>query len=764
LTMRVRASADRIRLTAVLLALLTLTPGAVAAQQDREGDTADRGERDAATSSKPSDPSAGNGNGEAVALDTIAVEAIPQIGAYDVDGAYRVGSSSFAMGGTDASVKETPFTFSILDEDFLRDSNPDEIDELSDFTPGIQRGNQVNNSSQVFVSRGFQLGRDSILINGTRQSDGFAITPKELVSSIEFYRGPSSILSGQSPPGGAANIVTKKPLAEPFVRVTGEYDNHRKRKAAIDYNSGHFDFLGLPSAFRLNLMLDNSDTFREAVKRDVSAIAPVITLDLTKRSRLTLEANLIDWENTDDRGLPIVEGDTDKGADRFERSTFLLGTTDKQNEREQTRLMADFSHRFNDQLRTNLQFTYGDTERSQFSVFPAVLPASERPAFDPSTGTLRRSHFGTKDAFESIDARADLQFEFDTGILRHRGLAGLQFRKFERRDRFSSFIRDADSVNVDNPDINLPFLATSGPAGGLESDQSAREAFLQDAVRVTGGPLAGLHGVLGGRLIDFEEDVEPQPSDEELVGRAGIGYTPPALPALTVFGNYSESFDPQQRVASNGEVLKPEEGVQWEAGAKAEFLRGDLLVTATYFDVENTNVAASDTTTPDPRDVVAIGEQKNRGVEVEAVGRLHQDLFVRAQYTFNDSEIADDPVRAGNELAITPDHSGSIWARYDLPRFAPGLFGNKPERFSLLGGFVHVGDRFVSVNNDLRLTDYQRIDLTGRYTVDDRTHIELQLQNLTDSRFFVGGNTDTPINSARPGQPITVGFTIRHEF
>jgi len=650
-------------------------------------------------------------------------------------------------------LQETPFSVSVLDQDFLEDLDAPELDESAQFVPGLQMGNQVNNIAQVFQSRGFQLGRDGILVNGTQQSDAFSIIPSGLVSAVESVRGPASILVGQSPPGGAINIVTKKPMNERFAEIHGRYDENKTRGGGIDLNTGELSVAGRPVYFRFNAGGENSSSFRDAVERDTYYIAPVVTSDLTDRTRLTLEANIIGWEATGDRGIPIFDAGTDQAADRFDRSAFLLGTTDKQNEREQYRLMLDLSHRAAEALTINYQFTYGKTDRTFFSIFPRAI--------DPQSGLLSRDHFGTEDEFESIDTRLDGEFAFDTGALRHNGIVAVQYRDFERTDKFTSFIAGADAVSLENPVNDAPFLADDGPAGGLQGDQTSLEWFLQDSVSVTSGPLAGLSALAGFRFISFEDDASaPEIDEEEFVSRFGLTYTPPIAPWLSVYGSYSESFNPQQATDSAGNALSPEEGEQWEAGAKMVLLEERLLITASYFDLENTNVAASDP--DDPFSSIPIGTQENQGVELEAVGRISDRLQVKAQYTFNDSEVVKDPQRRGNELQLTPDNSGSIWLRYETRAFDNPLFPRLSDRLVLAGGAVFVGDRFATIDNQIELRDYTRVDAKARYEMGNGTSVSVKLHNLTGEKFFTGGNTFG--GSVLPGQPFTVGVSFSHAF
>jgi len=746
---------------ATLVAVMaTFTAVSAQAQQDEADDTT-AAPTEANDQAAANEGAAAGEAGDEFALTPTVVEAVSQRDAYGLDGFYQPGRSSFALGGTLAEPEKVPFTFSVVDEDLLTDINPEELDSIAQFVPGVQPGNQVTNVSEVFVSRGFQLGRDNILINGMQRADVFSVTPKELVSEIEFYRGPSSILNGQTPPGGAANIVTKKPLAESFARLTGTGGQYETFGGAADLNIADMNLFGVEGAFRLNVAARSSDTFRDALDRESILIAPVLTLNLTDRTAATFEVNYSKLTTPDDRGLPLpsyINGArpvTDEEAERFDESAFILGTTAEENEQEQFRLMFDASHQWTDRIATNFQISYDNTERSFFSIFP------DAGTFDPATGDLDRDHFGVVDEFESVDVRLDTTFEFQTGPVVHRGIVGFQYRHFENVETGRVFAGGFDTINVFDPDHDLPF-APMGAGRGREAEEESFEGFFQDAIEVVEGPLRGVSVVGGGRVINYETFgvFSGNQDGTEFVPRVGIGYTPPAIEWLTVYGSYSESLDPQSVTNAAGEALPPEEGEQWEAGFKAVLLDERLTVNFAWFDLENTNVGVTDP--GDPANDIAIGKQQNQGVELEVIGELTPNLQVYGQYTYNDTEIVEDIDRQGNKLPLAPSHSGSLWLRYDLPMFASPLVSNARDQLTLAGGVVFVGDRFATVDNVIELTSYARFDLMARYVLAEKTSVQLTVQNVTDERYFTGGNTFG--GSVTPGQPLTVIASITHEF
>ncbi len=91
------------------------------------------------------------------------------------------------------------------------------------------------------------------------------------VQSIEVLKGPSGALYGRSDPGGTVNILTKQPVALPFVemgKLFGSFGTARtgRRRRTIE-RGGH-------RPLRFNGALARQDSFRDFVDGDRVLVAP----------------------------------------------------------------------------------------------------------------------------------------------------------------------------------------------------------------------------------------------------------------------------------------------------------------------------------------------------------------------------------------------------------------------------------------------------------------------------------------------------------
>ena len=105
----------------------------------------------------------------------------------------------------------------------------------------------------------------------------------------------------------------------------------------------------------------------------------------------------------------------------------------------------------------------------------------------------------------------------------------------------------------------------------------------------------------------------------------------------------------------------------------------------------------------------------------------------------------------GKVAALTPKHSGFVWAMKDL--------GNG---FSLGGGLNYVGERFASLTNLVTLPAYLTADLAGIYKT-GRYEIGVNLKNVTDRKHYISSHSAND-NLIVPGPPRELQVTLRAKF
>ena len=116
----------------------------------------------------------------------------------------------------------TPMSVTVVTEKQIQDRNAQDIADSLSYTSGLLSSYRGHNNELEISVRG--IGNKSAgggvptYINGTSYQGSYELDPFFL-ESINVIKGPSSVLYGQSNPGGIVDIVTKKPSGQNQNRV-----------------------------------------------------------------------------------------------------------------------------------------------------------------------------------------------------------------------------------------------------------------------------------------------------------------------------------------------------------------------------------------------------------------------------------------------------------------------------------------------------------------------------------------------------------------
>ncbi|MNQ85878.1 Ferrichrome-iron receptor precursor [compost metagenome] len=128
--------------------------------------------------------------------------------------------------------------------------------------------------------------------------------------------------------------------------------------------------------------------------------------------------------------------------------------------------------------------------------------------------------------------------------------------------------------------------------------------------------------------------------------------------------SYAESFQPTSNAtASPTDSFKPTEGKQWELGIKYQPPGSNTLLTAAVYNLTQKNVSVTTTNSDNVPITSQTGEVKVKGLELEAVSDVTDNLKVIAAYTLAKSEVQKGDFK-GNRLQLMPNQQASLWADY----------------------------------------------------------------------------------------------------
>jgi iron complex outermembrane receptor protein len=240
--------------------------------------------------------------------------------------------------------------------------------------------------------------------------------------------------------------------------------------------------------------------------------------------------------------------------------------------------------------------------------------------------------------------------------------------------------------------------------------------------------------------------------DQATTGSAGLVYE--FRPGWSVYGSYSDSFLPVSGQTFAGAAFDPETGQQWEAGLKYERPGGGLTGSMALYDLKRQNVI-----TADPLNSgfsVQTGEQRSRGLEVEAGADLANGIKLTASYAYTDSEVTRDNTRSivGLPLLLTPRHTAALWATWRLPAFQRVTLGLGGRYVSRQAGAFSNGPAPFS------LPSYVVADASVSY-LGDNWRLTAGVKNLFDKTYYDGA---VNANVVSPGMPRSFAVSATYFF
>ena len=663
---------------------------------------------------------------------------------------------------TDTSLFDIPQTIQVLPEQLLEDQQVIRLEDAILNVPNAVRGNNAGGGDDDFVIRGFE--GTQVLRDGFRDASiaGAQAGLQELsnVERIEVLSGPASVLFGNLEPGGAINLVTKRPLSEFFVETGVQLGSFEFVRPTLDISGPLTDDGNL--LYRVNAAYEFSDGFRDfETDQERFFIAPVLEWRISDRTTLLLDLEYLDDRRPFDRGIPPIG---DEVAD-IPLDT-VLGEPDDFVDIESLDVGYRFEHEFSDNWKLRNRFRYTNTDYEALRAEPEDFLGG----LNEETGDLARLFISNDSEIDTFEVQTELVGEFTTGSVEHTLLLGVDF--FFSDIQLGTTISDPTTfppiINIFDPQIgqvNSPDRPLNVLFTDSKSTLSQVGLILQDQIQV----LPNLNILLGGRLDFIRQDSEfeavfipgigavpASSSDDSFTNfspRVGIVYQP--IEELSLYASYSQSFLPNTltETTAEGEFLDPEEAEQFEIGVKAELLDGRLAATLAFFDLTQENVAA-----PDPDNslfVIPIGEQTSRGVELVVQGEILPGWNVAASYGFLDTEV-EESGGAFPDGAIprnVAENTASLFTTYEIQEGALEGLG-----FGL--GVFFVDERFGDFENTFSIDSYVRTDASIFYR-DDQFRVSLYFENIFDVDYFVGSFNR---EGALPGEPFNVVGSISVTF
>lgn len=662
-------------------------------------------------------------------LEEIKVEATPLTPGLSLEQPASVGS------GLNLTLQEIPASVDIITKEVMRERGN---------TSALQA---IENAAGVTVSHSFGILRTSmrgfdvilgvpVLYNGLRYP-GLAMSPRGVFNyeRIEVIKGASSVLHGLGSMAGAINYVTKKADGRDEREIFLSYD--RWDTKTIGFGIGGKATNSLAYRFDVSYIDANKGSFGHVDRSsyDYHHLSGEIALSISEQLKVILTGERFRDNAEGYFGTPIVNGKIDE---RVRYRNFNVNNDHLDKEVNWLSLKIEASPSKGVSL-TNK--TYANME-DRFWYNAEVY------TYDPTTGKVNRGDFLHIKHFQNIIGnRSELSFNHNIGNMRNRLLIGFDIsRNRHQRNNNSPYV-GSDTVDFLNPIPGI-FTTQSAFLPARKTYVNNTAVFIEDYIDITKQlkiTVSARHDKINMNSNNLRDNTSFSKRWTGNSYRAGILYD--IFPNVTVYGQYGNALEPPAQIvtltpAQQGYALT--RAKQAELGVKGKLPGGIGEATAAWF-----HLIRSDLLTRDPNNpgqVIQIGEQSSRGIELAVVIRPVKQLSIEANAAildsrfdvFNESVGGKSVSREGNLPPNTPEKVGNLWVTY------------RPiDNWQIGTHLRHVGKRSANNANTVWMDAYTTL---GAWVSWKSKYGEwtLRMNNLTDKVYAASSYTDTQFMLGEP--------------
>lgn len=686
-----------------------------------------------------------------------------------------------------APLLDTPKSVVVIPQQLIEDTQVTTLADALRTVPGITLGAGEGgnpNGDRPFI-RGYN-SESSMYVDGVRNSTS---QNREMfaVEQVEVTKGSASAMSGAGTTGGSINMISK--VAKKGDALEGSVAGGTDMYARITLDANK-DF-GNGMAARIAVMGHQNEKAgqHDGAEYKRAGIAPSFSFGLDNATRGTLSYYYLKTDDIPDSGVPYNNPFAATNANAAlngngkpidAKAGQYYGWKDRDFQKQENQIGTfKLEHDLNDNLTLSNTAVFNRSKND----YLWTNPDDSRGNFILNGNVWARanSRIANTDTFTDLLA---LTGKFDTGAIQHSFNLGAEYsdQDTERTQYIinglnatgSSFAACGTPANValgwctsvDNPDRGAwtGTLNTDG-ADRYDIETKSKSIYLLDSIElhpqwildlgirwddyktqqtltygrfnnaVTGANNTPITAVPGDQLtLENEEDffnyqagVVFKPREN---GSIYISYATSSNPVGIDGGDGSES------ISAAIENLKAEKVRTMELGTKWDLLEDELNLTAAIFRTEKTNTRATDAdgTTRN------IGETRVDGIELGINGNITEKWAISAGYTYLDSELIDggfenigttaEPVYVpstnnGNRVQNVAENSATLWTTYQvMPQLTLGA------------GAVAMDKIYGNAANTKFVPGYVRYDAMARYQVNPTVDLQLNINNLSDTRYF----------------------------
>lgn len=665
---------------------------------------------------------------------------------------YRVDSSNLGT-RTDTPLDEVPQNIQVLPEALIRDQAARQITDLYRSMSGVS---SFSYSGVTF--RGFR--QDEILYDGVRGDpfNGFAVPQLFNINEIQVLKGAAGALYGSMAPGGLINYSTKKPTAVPERLLKLAMGNDSFYSGSVELSGPLTD--DATQRYRAGIYKDSEKPFRQNTNVENQILDFGYAIDLTQDTVLTLQYTDVeqDYGGARLRGVPADA----QGNFLADRSWNHNESTDYQSLTAEV-YQARLDHQVNAYWSTDVTVRGYQNQELQNYHEPFCSFDTDGDGVIDYCGRQFRDQNREND---SVSVTWNNIVELNRAGIDHTLLIGADYLQQD------SYFSGRNAQPVESGGV-VPGLSLIDPQYGLTSradynldavtpnitdTQTQRKGvYLQDQLTLS----ERWNVLLGLRWDSFEDTNQrnnTKVSGNDTSWRLGTTYQ------LTDYARgylvAATGFVPQaaaSQIAEVGGPFEPETSRLYEAGIRFSLLNDAIRLNTALYQITRNNILQAD-----PRgdvggdgrdDLLALGEVRSRGFELDILGDLTDNWVMNLNYAYNDTRVTEDTSGITNAVngrfANAPKHQIGLWSRYELPTLLS----------SFAMGIDYVGEQ-ISIGGQA-VKSYTVFDISWQ-TEWQSWLVQLNVKNVFDKTYASSGFIAR--TGHFPGEPRRIYLTTTYQF
>lgn len=716
---------------------------------------------------------------------------------------------------SDAPLMETPQSVQIIPKQVIEDQKAQNLGEAARNASNVGNSSGLTTGDSLTI-RGFPT--TLFLIDGLPNTTGLlGYAPRELTqfSRIEVLKGPSSVLFGAIEPGGALNLITKKPLSEARYEATISHGRRDNNAASVDLTGPLNEDRTL--LYRLTATYRKSDSFRDEVKTERGFIAPSFTWLATPDTSISFFGHYQRDAATVDRGIPPIRDPTTGAL----RTAYQANASQLIQQAFPANELFPLEFRIDDQVNSERYFGNRENEQNkQATASGGFLWETEfgnwtfrnrtrgessstldqrttALSLDADNRTIQRAYAERNWYLATYTTQFSLEGKFKTGNLTHRPYVGVDFTHaaldVDIYDQYSDagskdlYFTDAEKEFVDKigaPDTNFllktqfdpavslssltpiplklnAWINTIGVFGRYQLSVGDKLHLLAGARydRVRGFGVDNSYGLR--RNLFFVPQITPtlftNPNRtaihaDSVSPQGGVLYR--IIKQVSIFANASEAFNQDFRVLlAQGLTPKPIVSTGYEGGFKFELFDEKLVATLAGFEIRKTNTVITDPL--DARRLLQSGEQTHKGYEADILATPVQGWNFIAAYGYIDAKLTKDDTRDPT--------TGRKSLEGKRPALVPEHNASVWAVYELQSGVLkglgmgmgayYNSERFATAENDLILPQYTIANGLIYYR-QENFKLSVTLKNIYNQRYIESATTKLQLAPGRPFEAI----------